>query len=71
MMWLFSDRFRILFLYCLVTVFYRIIKTIDKHIVAEDTLPSRNEGISIDESTYFWIVITGLEIIQFGLFQLC
>ena len=47
MMWLFSDRFRILFLYCLVTVFYRIIKTIDKHIVAEDTLAGGDEGVSV------------------------
>jgi hypothetical protein len=45
----------------------RIVLAISKHIVAEDTLTCGSKHIGIEESTQFGIVITGLEIIQFGL----
>ena len=43
---------------------YRIIKTIGKHIVAQQALACGDEGIGIDESADLGIVITGLEVVQ-------
>ena len=40
-----------------------IIQAISKHVIAYDTLSSRNEYISIDESTHLGVVISGLEIV--------
>ena len=45
----------------------RIIKAVGEHIIAEDTLSSGSVSIGIEESAQFGIVITGLEVIQFGL----
>ena len=40
------------------------IVTVSKHVIAKDTLTGAGEGIGIEESTQFGIVITGLEIIE-------
>ena len=45
----------------------RIIVAIGKHVIAQDPLTSRNEGIRIEESTNLRIVISGLQIIEPGL----
>ena len=42
---------------------HRIVKTVGKHVITDDTLSSRHKCIGIDESAYFGIVITGLEVI--------
>ena len=54
----------------LIGIVARIVKTIAKHITAEDTLAGGGVGISIDESTDSGIVISGLEIIEPGLYFL-
>lgn len=46
------------------------IETIGKHVVASDTLTSRGVGVGVDESTDSGIVISGLEIIEPGLYLL-
>ena len=50
---------------------YRIISTIGKHVIAEDSLTSAGIGIGIDESAQFGIVITGLEIVELGFGVVC
>lgn len=54
-----SGNGRIIFL-------YRIIPTIGKPIITEDTLAGAGVGIGIDESAQFGIVITGLEVVERG-----
>ena len=44
-----------------------ITQTIDKHVIAEQSLSSRSEGIRVDESAQFGIVISALEIVESGL----
>jgi hypothetical protein len=46
----------------------RIISTVGKHIVAQEALAGRYQGIRVEESTYFGIVISGLEIVQLRLY---
>ena len=46
----------------------RTIQAISKHIIAKHTLSGACVGVCIDESTHFWIVVPGLQIIQAGLF---
>ena len=55
-----------------VTTIHRVIKAIGKHVIAEDTLAGRSEGVGIQESAHFWVIIFALEIIQpgFGIFEL-
>ena len=43
---------------------YRIIQTICRHIVAQQTLSGRDECICIDEPTRSGIVVSGLEVIE-------
>ena len=45
-----------------------IVQAIGVIIVADDTLAGGGIGISIEESTHFGIVISGLEIIQLRLY---
>ena len=46
---------------------YRIVQTIGKHVIAQDTLAGGGVSIGIDESAQFGIVVTGLQIIEFCL----
>ena len=50
-----------------IETYYWIVPAIGKHVVAQDALSSRNEYISIDESTHLGIVVSGLEVIELGL----
>lgn len=50
-----------------VGIINRIIVAIGKHIVAEETLPGRCEGIGINESADLGVVITALKIVEPGL----
>jgi hypothetical protein len=43
------------------------IPTIGKHVVAQQTLSGGDEGIGIDKSADFGVVISALEIVQSGL----
>ena len=45
----------------------RIIMAVGKHVIAQDTLSGGDEGIGINESADFGIVISALEIIESGL----
>ena len=45
----------------------RTISTIGKHIIAQHTLASGGVGVGIDETGYFGIVITGLQIVELSL----
>ena len=45
---------------------YRIVQTIGKHVIAQDTLAGGGVSIGIDESAQFGIVITGLEVVEGG-----
>ena len=54
----------------LIGIVARIVKTIAKHITAEDTLAGGGVGVCVDESTDGRIVISGLEIIEPGLYFL-
>jgi hypothetical protein len=47
---------------------YRIITTICKHIVAQESLSCACVGVSIDESSDLGIIIPALEIIESSLF---
>jgi len=47
---------------------YRIIATICKHIVAEEVLAGGGVGIGIEEAANLGIVISGLQIIEPGLY---
>ena len=49
-----------------IVIIYRII-TICKHIIAQDALAGRCEGIGINESADLGIVISALEIVERGL----
>ncbi len=42
----------------------RVITAIGKHIVAREALAGGSEGVSIDKSTDFGIIVAGLEAIQ-------
>ena len=55
-----------------VTTICRVIKAIGKHVIAQDALTGAGEGVGIQESTYLWIIISGLEIIEpgFGIIEL-
>ena len=44
----------------------RIVITISKHVVAQQTLAGGDKSIGVDESTDLGIVITGLEVVQLG-----
>ena len=41
---------------------------ISKHIIAQDTLTSRNKGICINEPAQFGIVIPALDVIEPGVY---
>ena len=43
-----------------------IVIAIGKHVVAEQALTGRGKSIGIDESTDLGVVISALQIIQFG-----
>ena len=45
----------------------RIVVTIGKHIVAKQALSGGDEGIRVEESADFGIVISGLQVIEPGL----
>ena len=51
----------------IITIANRIIPTVGKHVITEDTLTSGNEGVGVDESADFGIVITALQIIEPGI----
>ena len=44
----------------------RVIATIGKHIVAQQSLAGGYKSIGVDESTDLGIVITGLEVVELG-----
>ena len=46
----------------------RIVSTVGKHVIAEDALSSRSEGVGIEESTQCGVIISGLAVIQPGFF---
>ena len=46
---------------------YGIIPAIGKHVITQNALSSRNQGIRVEESAYAGVVITGLEIVERGL----
>ena len=60
------------FLSSRVTIIHRIIPAIGKHVIAQDALSCGGKGVGIEESAYFGIIISGLEIIQpgFGVVEL-
>ena len=45
---------------------HRIIPAIRKHIVTQEALASRSEGICVDKSADAGIVITALEVVEPG-----
>ena len=49
-----------------ITIIHRNIATVGKHIIAQDALTGRCEGIRIEEPAYLRIIISGLKIIQPG-----
>ena len=52
--------------YCTGSIFqnYRIVQTVGKHVIAENTLAGGNEGIGVEETAECGIVITALEVIE-------
>ncbi len=50
----------------MITILYRVIATVGKHVIAQYTLSGGNEHVSINESAQLGIVITGLEVVELG-----
>jgi hypothetical protein len=42
---------------------YRVVVTIGKHVIAQDSLPGGNKGVGVDKSAPGGIVVAALEII--------
>ena len=53
---------------CWVYQIDRIIPTVGKHVVSEETLAGGNEGVCIDESAPLGVIVAGLEVIQPGVY---
>ena len=45
---------------------YRAIPAVSKHIVTQETLTRRGEGVRIDETTDAGIVISALQVVEPG-----
>ena len=50
----------------IITAKHGIIPAIGKHVIAQGALASGDEGIGINKSTDFGIVVTGLEVVETG-----
>ena len=46
---------------------YWVVEAIRKHVIAEEALAGRCEGVGIEKSAQFWIVISALEVVERGL----
>jgi len=44
-----------------------VIPTVGKHVIAQQALSSCSEGIRINESAPFGVIVAGLEVVQLGL----
>ena len=44
----------------------RVISAVGEHVISQNTLAGGGKGIGINEPAYFGIVITALEVIEFG-----
>ena len=47
---------------------YRIIPAVGKHVIAKQALAGGYQCIRIKESAHLWVVVSGLQIIQAGIF---
>ena len=45
---------------------HRVISAVGEHVISQNTLAGGGKGIGINEPAYFGIVITALEVIEFG-----
>ena len=49
-----------------VNCYCRIVQTIGEHVIAQDTLACRNEGVGVEEAAGNGGIIAGLEIVELG-----
>lgn len=46
----------------------RIVPAVRKHVVPEEALAGAGVGVGIDEALDDWVVISGLQVIETGLY---
>ena len=49
-----------------VLTIHRVVATVGKHVIAQQTLSGRSESIGVEESTCFGVVITALAVVKPG-----